>query len=174
MRSDMVAQTPWIEREFNFGFPVGHFPVIYSRLQGSIYRLEKLTEHLADHHTGQGGGWSAKKHIGHLTDLEALWWQRLQDFRSGEKMLTAADMSNRKTEMTNHDASGIAELVAAFRREREKMLKEIQNYTAAQLQLEALHPRLQQPMRLIDSLFFVAEHDDHHLAKIAALSNAIP
>jgi hypothetical protein len=29
-----------------------------------------------------------------------------------------------------------------------------------------LHPRLKQPMRLVDHLFFVAEHDDHHLAKI--------
>ena len=29
-----------------------------------------------------------------------------------------------------------------------------------------LHPRLKQPMRLVDHLYFVAEHDDHHLAKI--------
>jgi len=29
-----------------------------------------------------------------------------------------------------------------------------------------LHPRLQKPMRVVDHLFFVAEHDDHHLAKI--------
>jgi len=31
-----------------------------------------------------------------------------------------------------------------------------------------LHPRLQQPLRLVDHLYFVAEHDDHHLAKIWA------
>jgi uncharacterized damage-inducible protein DinB len=30
----------------------------------------------------------------------------------------------------------------------------------------ALHPRLQVPMRLVDHLFFVAEHDDHHRARI--------
>jgi hypothetical protein len=29
-----------------------------------------------------------------------------------------------------------------------------------------LHPRLQQPMRLVDHLYFAAEHDDHHLACI--------
>jgi predicted short-subunit dehydrogenase-like oxidoreductase (DUF2520 family) len=28
----------------------------------------------------------------------------------------------------------------------------------------SLHPRLKRPMRLIDLCFFVAEHDDHHLA----------
>jgi hypothetical protein len=33
----------------------------------------------------------------------------------------------------------------------------------------SLHPRLQQPMRLIDHALFVAEHDDHHLARITEL-----
>jgi hypothetical protein len=33
-----------------------------------------------------------------------------------------------------------------------------------------LHPRLKQPMRLVDHLYFVAEHDDHHLAHIWALT----
>jgi hypothetical protein len=29
-----------------------------------------------------------------------------------------------------------------------------------------VHPRLKQPMGLLDHLYFVAEHDDHHLARI--------
>ena len=33
------------------------------------------------------------------------------------------------------------------------------------------HPRLGTPMRLIDLAFFVAEHDDHHLAQITHLAN---
>src|ERR1700719_2635884 len=28
------------------------------------------------------------------------------------------------------------------------------------------HPRLKTPMRLVDHLYFVAEHDDHHLSRI--------
>jgi len=32
----------------------------------------------------------------------------------------------------------------------------------------AFHPRLKKPMRIIDLAFFVAEHDDYHLAKITA------
>jgi hypothetical protein len=31
------------------------------------------------------------------------------------------------------------------------------------------HPRLKTPMRLVDHLYFVAEHDDHHLARIREL-----
>ncbi|MDP8240406.1 MAG: hypothetical protein P9X24_15050 [Candidatus Hatepunaea meridiana] len=27
----------------------------------------------------------------------------------------------------------------------------------------ANHPRLNKPMRMVDSLYFEAEHDDHHL-----------
>lgn len=50
--------------------------------------------------------------------------------------------------------------------------------TAADLKIEPalfaramLHPRLKQPMRLVDHLYFVAEHDDHHLACIWELIN---
>jgi hypothetical protein len=33
------------------------------------------------------------------------------------------------------------------------------------------HPRMKTPMRLGDHLFFVAEHDDHHLARMWELVN---
>jgi len=38
----------------------------------------------------------------------------------------------------------------------------------------ALHPRLQQPMRVLDMAFFTAEHDDHHLARMTELSRRRP
>jgi hypothetical protein len=40
------------------------------------------------------------------------------------------------------------------------------------LSASAVHPRLQQPMRLVDMLYFVAEHDDHHLARMTALARS--
>jgi len=33
----------------------------------------------------------------------------------------------------------------------------------------AIHPRLNIPMRLVDMLYFQAEHDDYHLARISEL-----
>jgi hypothetical protein len=33
-----------------------------------------------------------------------------------------------------------------------------------------IHPRLKQPMRLIDMCLFVAEHDDHHLMRMTVLA----
>jgi hypothetical protein len=35
-----------------------------------------------------------------------------------------------------------------------------------QLLNASLHPRLKTPMRVIDLAYFVAEHDDHHLARV--------
>ena len=37
------------------------------------------------------------------------------------------------------------------------------------LERTALHPRLEKPMTVVDLFFFVAEHDDHHLAQISEL-----
>ena len=34
---------------------------------------------------------------------------------------------------------------------------------------KSLHPRLQQMITLTDLLFFIAEHDTHHLTRIASL-----
>lgn len=33
----------------------------------------------------------------------------------------------------------------------------------------AFHPRLKKQMRLVDMIFFQAEHDDYHLARISEL-----
>jgi uncharacterized damage-inducible protein DinB len=166
----MIELLPWTQRKFSFDFPVGIFPVIYSRLEGSVFRLEKLLEHNDnDLSHKKHGGWSVKEHIGHLTDLEALWWQRLKDFKSGKEILTAADMSNEKTNAANHNEKTVTELIDAFRNERQHILDQIYRYDEIFLAKTSLHPRLGQPMRVIDSLFFVAEHDDHHIAKISEL-----
>ena len=41
--------------------------------------------------------------------------------------------------------------------------------TDKQVEVSALHPRLRQPMRTLDLAYFVAEHDDHHLARVTEL-----
>jgi hypothetical protein len=56
-----------------------------------------------------------------------------------------------------------------FVRERQRLLETIYAFDSNTLGLLSVHPRLQQPMRLVDSLYFVAEHDDHHIARISGL-----
>jgi hypothetical protein len=56
-----------------------------------------------------------------------------------------------------------------FSNERKRMIEVIYPFDEEILGKTSLHPRLNKPMRLVDSLYFVAEHDDHHLAIISNL-----
>jgi uncharacterized damage-inducible protein DinB len=166
----MITQTPWLERTFNFDFPVTNFPVIYSRLEGNILRLEKMLEHASEEATcRRDDGWCIKEQVGHLTDMEALWWKRLEDFKDGKVTLAAADMSNEKTRAAKHKERPLGDLLHDFRIERTMILDSIYHFDAEMLSRTAIHPRLKTPMRVVDSLYFVAEHDDHHICTISML-----
>ena len=64
----MIRQIPWIERSFNFNYPVQLFPVIFSRLEGSIFRLIHILQKADDEKCSKKDkGWSVKEQIGHLS-----------------------------------------------------------------------------------------------------------
>lgn len=166
----MIAQTPWFERRFHFDYPPGLFPVIFSRLEGSIFRLYSLLSNADDELCSQSaGGWSVKEHVGHLYDLEDLWWKRLQDFRQNRAVLTAADLNNQKTKEASHNEQSLERLLELFSAERQRVLEEVYGFDEEMLTRVSVHPRLNQPMRLIDALYFVAEHDDHHISALSSL-----
>ena len=167
----MILQTPWIERKFEFNFPVGLFPVFVERLRGSIYRIEKILMNLPDEKLSMkiNNKWSLKEQLGHLYDLEELWYGRIEDFLAGAKTLRAADMTNAKTHSANHNSKPFGELFLQFINARMKLIERVENFDESAILLTALHPRLQIPMRLIDSVFFIAEHDDHHITKMHSL-----
>ena len=125
-------------------------------------REEKISKRLTDK-------WSVKEHIGHLCDLEELWYGRIEDFLSGKETLRAADMTNAKTKEAGHQSKQLDSLLAQFSMSRNKLLAKVERIDEQTATITSIHPRLQKPMRLIDSLFFVAEHDDHHLAVIRKL-----
>jgi uncharacterized damage-inducible protein DinB len=166
----MITQTPWFERKFDFNFPVGLFPVIIERLKGTVPVIQNIIQEKKDEELSiRQDGWSVKEQVGHLYDLEELWYGRVEDFLAGKETLRAADLNNEKTKKADHNSKYIEELIAQFAFERTKLIGKVESMNENIALLTALHPRLQKPMRLIDSLFFVAEHDDHHLAKIRAL-----
>ena len=170
----MITQTPWIERKFDFNFPVGLFPVIVERLRGTLLQLESTVINIPDEKLSvkKDGKWSVKEVVGHLFDLEELWNGRINDFLEYKQTLRAADMSNAKTMAAHHNSKPIDALLRQFMEARNKLIARVKDYDEATASLTALHPRLQTPMRLIDSLFFVAEHDDHELTKIRSLIQA--
>jgi uncharacterized damage-inducible protein DinB len=169
-----MSQIPlWFERKFQFTFPVEQFPNLCVRLRGTPARLEELLRGVSPEalHDKSAGKWSAQEHAGHLLDLEPLWMSRVEDFLGTIGTLTVADLTNRKTHEANHNARELSQILAAFRAARLLLVGRAAKFQPAHCSRSLLHPRLQQPMRLIDHLYFVAEHDDHHLARIWELLN---
>jgi len=167
----MITQTPWFERKFDLNFPIGLFPVIIERLEGTLPRINALTTGSSDEALTRkpNGEWSVKEQVGHLYDLEELWYGRVEDFLSGKELLRAADLRNTKTHEADHNKKTIGELIELFSSARNTLINKVKDVDEATASLTALHPRLKTPMRLVDHLFFAAEHDDHHLTKIRQL-----
>jgi uncharacterized damage-inducible protein DinB len=170
-----VSLRRWFERRFSFEhLSEADFPFQVERLRGAPARAEDKTRGLPRGRlTRPGGGdsWSIQEHVGHLVDLDPLHDARLDDYRAGASVLRAADLQNRRTHDARHNERPLAELVLAFRGERGRFVERLDAWEADRLSVSAIHPRLQQPMRLVDMLYFVAEHDDHHLAWMTALAH---
>ena len=167
----MVDRTEWIKRQFRFELPLGMYANVVERVRGTPARIEDLTRGLSRQVLTRRDGdkWSIQEQVGHLLDLEDLGLKRLEDFEAGRETLIAADMTNRKTHEANHNANSIENLLGSFLRERTAFVARLDSYDEALVSRRALHPRLQQKIRIIDLVFFIAEHDDHHLARISEL-----
>ena len=164
----------WFDRKFQFTLPADQLPYICVRLRGAPARLEEMSRAAPRDALLRKpeGKWSAQEHAGHLLDLEPLWMTRIDDLQAGGEVLAIADLTNRKTDDANHNSRALAEILAGFRTARLRLLDRVGNFDPALYTRSMLHPRLRQPMRLVDHLYFVAEHDDHHLAKIWELIKA--
>ncbi len=162
----------WFERKFDLSFPVELYPNVCARLRGTPVRLEELVRGCPPEVLVRRpqGTWSMQENAGHLLDLESLWLARVDEYMAAAEKLTAADLGNRKTHQANHNACRMEEIFAEFRRARTRLLERVEALDASMYARSALHPRLKIPMRLVDHLFFVAEHDDHHLARIWELA----
>ena len=167
----MVDRLQWIKRQFSFELPLGMYGNVVERVRGTPARLEDLTRGLSAEilRRRDGDKWSIQEQAGHLLDLEELGMKRLDDFEAGRESLTAADMSNQKTDEANHNTNSIERILSAFRNERMAFVARLDSYDEAFVARTALHPRLNQKIRVIDLVFFIAEHDDHHLARVSEL-----
>jgi uncharacterized damage-inducible protein DinB len=170
-----MTQIPsWFDRKFDFSFPVELHPNVCARLRGTPARLEEMLRNPL-HKTLRArprDKWSAQENVGHLLDLEPLWLARVNDYVQGSDQLTATDLTNRKTNTGNHNERVLSQILGEFRKSRNELLNRVDTLDTPLFAFAIQHPRLQMPMRLVDHLYFVAEHDDHHLARIWELLNA--
>ena len=167
----MSKHLKWTDRSFQFTFPVEVYPEMIERMRGTPARLEDRVESLSSEVLKRRDGkrWSIQENAGHLLDLETLIRQRLDEYLAGAKTLHAADMSNRKTHEADHNQVAMAVILADFRSQRSDLVNRLDHLEPQTFAAVAHHPRLNTPLRLVDMLFFQAEHDDYHLARISEL-----
>lgn len=166
-----MSRLRWFDRPFVFDLPIWMAPNVVERLRGTPARLEERLGGLEPAVVVRrvDGSWSIQENAGHLADLEPLWWTRLEDYRAGRPELAPADLTNRATNEADHNRRPLVDVLADFRVGRTRLVATLEQADDALWSRTSLHPRLQTPMRLLDLAFFVAEHDDHHLARIREL-----
>src|SRR6185503_18085645 len=167
----MSKHLKWTDRTFQFTFPVEVYPEMIERVRGTPARLEDRVKSVVPEVLTKRDGdrWSIQENAGHLLDLESLFRQRLEEYVAGSETLHAADMSNRKTHDADHNQLSMQMILSNYREQRSDLVTRLDSLAPEAFATVALHPRLNAPMRLVDMLFFQAEHDDYHLARISEL-----
>ncbi len=167
----MIDQMRWSDRRFTFDLPRRWFPAVLERLRGTPARCEAIFRHVPEEELRLrvGGEWSAKEHVGHLDDIHDLDSRRLDDFLAGSRCLTPWDATNAATEEARHNDRLTIELLERLRRRRQALVRRLEGLTEERVEARSFHERLGRDLRLIDWAFFVAEHDDHHLARARGL-----
>src|SRR2546429_4312922 len=167
----MKRKRPWFERNFPKGLPVDLSQVIVDPPGAPPARLEdRLSSLPVSVLTRRSGStWSTQENAGHLLDLEPLWLARVEDLLARRLEMSPADLTNRRTHEANHNAAPLGTILSCFRQARSALVGRLEAVEDTALAHTAPHPRLRVPMSLVDHAFFVAEHDDYHLARITEL-----
>lgn len=168
----MPNRVPWTEREFRFESPADVYPELIERLRGGPLRATDYVRGAssADLVRRDGHRWSIQENIAHLADTdEALFIPRLDQFEQGAEVLVAADMTNQATWKADHNERSIVDVLDRFSRVRNGIVDRLEDYPPDFFARSSRHPRLDQPMRVVDLLLFKAEHDDYHFARVREL-----
>ena len=170
----MIRRIPWLQRQFFLEHPAGELAYVIERLRGTPSRLKVLVADIPKDHLirRQGEAWSIQENIGHLLDVETLWHGRLDDFEQQKQVLRPADLENRRTFEANYNNRSLLELQVAFNESRAWLVERLELVDETAGSRISQHPRLDRPMKIVDLMFFAAEHDDHHMARITELINS--
>jgi uncharacterized damage-inducible protein DinB len=168
----MIHPARWFDRTFPFDSDPKTFPCVVERLRGTAARIADKLANLAREIVTERyeGRWSIQENVGHLADLEPLWLGGMEDIRAGRDELRPADLDNSATHQADHNSVAVDELLATFRSTRTTLVGMLDDLDEQGVVASAFHPRLRQPKRVIDLATFVADHDDHHLARMHQLA----
>ena len=169
--SSEFDRPPWAQRKFSFVHPPWMLTDFIERLRGALPRLDALLVGVDDSRARLQveGKWSIAQNIGHLSDVEELWQERLEDLKNRRKTYTPAVGSRFQELAKRHQVRSVAETLRELKVRRDRLVDALAQASPELQQASAFHERLQVPMRLVDCAQFYAEHDDHHLIRIRRL-----
>jgi uncharacterized damage-inducible protein DinB len=161
----MQNKVKWFDRKFDLSFGMDKYPQLLYRLEQAPIQFSQILSTLPEEVQilKPNGKWSIKENIGHLTVLEPLWQTRFQEIKEGKFEMSPADLKNTLTNQMGFNSHPLAELLQMFSVERNKTIGLLGKLEQSDFSKTSIHPRLQQPMRIVDMMYFVAEHDQHHL-----------
>ena len=170
-----MQRIKWTDRKFEFNYPTALYPEMIERLRGAPARLEEYFNSTPREHliARAAAKWSIQENAGHLLDLDSLVLQRIDEYIGGATVLHAADITNRATHEKQYNDLASETIAESFRQRRFEIVRKLEGLDAEIFARIAVHPRLNIPMRLVDMLFFQAEHDDYHFTRISELRKLI-
>jgi len=155
----------WFDRQFDFNFGLEQFPDLLERLEKTSFQILEITNGMSEQDLSfkPVGKWSIKEHIGHLWVLEPLWQKRFLEIKGNQAEMSPAELNNTAKDNALINQYDIEKITADFQQERKHTIRLLKSFNEENLLNSLYHPRLNQPMRIIDLMYFVAEHDKHHL-----------
>jgi len=173
-----MESNKWFDREFDLNFGGERYAAIYDQLKSAPGRLRQAVvgggQMAGSTPNADGlpeevlvrkpdGKWSIKEQVGHLFTMEPLWRVRFLDIKDRKPVLTTADLNNTATTEAGFNSWSIGTLLEKFATQRAETIRLLDGIDALDPDATSLHPRLKQPMRVIDLAYFVSEHDNHHI-----------
>jgi len=158
----------WFERTFEFNLGSEQFDHLLQRLKVFPSQLQQVISSASTPipMVTASKKWSVHENIGHLFVLERLWFSRFEEIKDGKKQMMLADLNNTATTTSGFNDLPIAHIHTSFEEARKKTIAWLEAINDEDLHKQSIHPRLNKPMNIIDLMYFVAEHDAHHLHAI--------
>ena len=167
----MSHKENWLEKQFDFDFPASKYVEFLQSLRETPAKIEVLVENLPREVLVRRDedSWSIQENVGHFLTAESLFLGRLDDYENDEPVLQPARFEDNPTDKANFNEKEIQWILDEFRKQREIYINRLDVLEPKAFEKAILHPRLNKPMRLCDMLYFHAQHDQHHLTRIAEL-----
>jgi uncharacterized damage-inducible protein DinB len=167
----MSHKENWLEKEFDFDFPVSRYEEFLQFLRDTSSIVEAQVKDLPGEilTRREGDSWSIQENVGHLLTVESLFLGRLDDYANDAPVLRPARFEDNPTDKASFNEQDIRGILEGFRRQRGLYISRLDALVPTEFEKAITHPRLKVPMRLCDMLCFQAAHDGHHITRIVEL-----